>query len=167
MLGVGMGLGQNSFGCVLYLPGWYPRPYSWLESLICRHYGSGCDDGSVRNYRIVHDNRTHAHYHIVSDDASVNVRTVPDGNIVTDYALRLLICGMKYGIVLNVHTVADVYRPDIATQYGSIPYAAVVTYFHSAYYRGRLSQKCALADYWLVALEFLDYRHIFPIVLQR
>ena len=159
MLGIGMGLCPDRFRCVLYLPGRYARPDAWLESLICRHYGSGCDDGSVRNYRIVHDNRTHAHDHIVSDDASVNVRTVPDGNIVTDYALRLLICGMKYGIVLNVHTVADADCPHISTKHCTIPYAAVVTDFYITDDSRSLRQKCALSDNRCVAFEFFYYCH--------
>ena len=167
MLGVGMGLGQNSFGCVLYLAGWYPRPYSWLESLICRHYGSCCDDGSVRNYRIVHDNRTHAHYHIVSDDASVNVRTVPDGNIVTDYALRLLICCVKHCIILNVDPVSDPDGTDIPTQHGSIPDAAVVSHLYCSYYCGSFRKKRPFSDYGHVALEFLYYCHDCQFAFQR
>ena len=96
---------------------------------------------------------------IIAYDASMHVRTMADRHVVSDDALRLLVCRVEYGIVLDVHAVADADCPDVSAQHRTVPYAAVVAHLHCSYDRRGLSQKHALSDYGHIALEFLYYRH--------
>ena len=161
MFCIGMSLGSDGLRAVLDLSGRDSGPYARLKALICRHYGSRSDDRSVRHDSVIHDDRSHSHDHVVSDDASVYICPVADRHVVSDYAFRLLICRVQHGVVLDVHTVADADRSYVASQYSSIPDAAVIAHLYSSDYRRRLRQKRPFSYYGPVALEFPDYCHKF------
>ena len=154
-----MSLGADGFGAVFDLLGRDAGPYAGLERLVRRNDGAGRDDGTVGNDGIVHNDGTHADDHVIADDASMDICSMSDRDVVADDAFRLFICGVEDGIVLDVDAVADVDGTDVATEDRTIPDAAVVTYLHCSDYCRGLSEERTLADDGHIAPEFLYNCH--------
>ena len=160
VLGIGMCLRSDGFRAVLDLLCRDACPYSRFENLIRRNDGARSDDRTVRYDRIVHDDGSHTDDHVIADDTAMDIGPMADRNVVADDTFRLLICSMKYGVVLNVDAVADMDGPDVPAQHGSVPYAAVVSDLDCSDYCRRLRQKRTLSDDGHIAPEFLDYCHM-------
>ena len=159
VLGVGVCLCPYCFRSVLDLQRRDSRPDAWLKNLVGR-YDSPCRyDGPVRHHRVVHHDGPHADDHVISDHAPVHIGPMPYRNIISDYAFRLLICGMQHCVVLNIHPVSDTDCSHIPAKHCSVPYAAVVPDAHRSDQHGSLRQKRPLPDNRPVALEVLYYCH--------
>lgn len=133
-------------GDILYLPrGDAPVNGPGLYFGAFQHDGPGGNDGIAPDLGVVHNNGAHADQDLVMDRASMHDRVVPDGHIITDDGLCLLIRAVEYGPILYIDFIADPDTVDVAADDGIEPDAAVVSHDHIAYYSGirRYKTSCA------------------------
>ena len=94
------------------------------------------------------------------DFGAVDNHIMAYGYVVANLYGRLLVEGVQYGAVLNVHTVADADGIDIAAQHGAEPYAALVAHDHIAHYNGVAGQKTIFAYNGVEAPYTFYYSHL-------
>ena len=92
--------------------------------------GACCNDGIAADFRIVHNDGSHADQYFIADCASVYDGIMTDGDTAADNGLGLLVGGMDHHAILYIYFAADPDAIDIAAYYSVEPYAGIVSNFH-------------------------------------
>ncbi len=89
----------------------------------------------------------------------MNQGIMPNGYVVANGGAVFLVGAVYYGAVLNVHFVAHFYKVNVAPNYGTKPYAALVAHFYVAHYGGVFCYVAVVWNLWRNAVYWFYYWH--------
>ena len=120
-----------------------------FESGARKDEGPGGDDAARSDDGVVENRCTHADQAVVLDRCAVNGGVVADRDIVSDMGLRgmgrTVVKGMDDRPVLNIGSVTDGNRIDVAAQHGIEPHGAVTADGHVTDQYGRIGNESSLS----------------------
>src|SRR5690606_3797946 len=145
---------------VFQLPGGHPAVNtSGFHLRACEDDRSGGDNRMVANLRVIHNNGSHAHKHVIAQRTTVDDGAMGDRDVIADDDPGPLGGAVDNRTILDVRIVANRNGMQIAPNRGAVPYRTVVAHHHFANHHGGLSQKAVFSKFGCKPPDGTDQCH--------